>query len=391
MNANLARFAVQSTNFLIVGGASDTAAIAPAVEANAPACLWSRIATPEQYAASLRDRAWSAVIYGEALTDFSAKSALIQLHQTGLDVPFIIVDDSISEEIASDLLDAGANDVLRHGKLGWLMPVLRREIKPVRARSDRHGAMAALCASEARFHDFAVIASDSLWETDFTHRITYASEQGLRALGLSSGDVIAKTRWAVAGATGEEPEWHQHRADLAARRPFRNFRYAAKFVSGRQRHFSVSGAPIRDGKGVFAGYRGATSEITAEVEAKRAEQAARSQLLDAIEALSDGFALFDADDRLILANSKYSAPPNGIPVKEFDVPYETYLREQILPRFNISNEHENDEAWLAWRLDRHRNPQGPMEIESHSGNWQRVLENRTREGGTVHIRTDITI
>ena len=51
----------------------------------------------------------------------------------------------------------------------------------------------------------------------------------------------------------------------------------------------------------------------------------------------------------------------------------------------------NDPAdWLQWRVERHREPGRPIEIKYRGDAWARVVENRTREGGIVLIRTDIT-
>ena len=59
------------------------------------------------------------------------------------------------------------------------------------------------------------------------------------------------------------PGWRVHLADLDARRPFRGFRYAALDDGGRPAHFEVNGAPVFDEAGMFCGYRGTTSNVTA--------------------------------------------------------------------------------------------------------------------------------
>ncbi len=375
---------------IVDDSADDAALIAHAIDAAGVTCTWHRVATSGEYAAALRDREWSAVIYGGALSTFPVTSALKRLRKADLDLPLVVVDRGISEETAADLLRAGVRDVMCRGNLVRLMPVLEREITQAEARSEQRKAATALHKSEKRFRDFADTASDGLWETDAAHRFIYFSKQGQRAFGVARAAVIGRPRWAVVGAAGDEPEWRQHCADLAARRPFRNFRYAAEAASGRTLYFSVNGDPIFDSSGTFTGYRGSATDVTAEITATRGETAARNRLLDAVEALSDGFALFDADDRLVLSNSKFHALPDGIPIEEMGMPYETILRKGILPRFDGSGEQGDGEAWLAWRMDRHRNPQGPIEIKAHTGNWLRVQENRTREGGIVLIRTDVT-
>ena len=59
------------------------------------------------------------------------------------------------------------------------------------------------------------------------------------------------------------------------------------------------------GNGRFLGYLGTGTDISAQIEAEARAQTARDQLNDAIEALRDGFVLFDSDSRLVLASNTY--------------------------------------------------------------------------------------
>src|SRR3546814_15054362 len=63
--------------------------------------------------------------------------------------------------------------------------------------------------------------------------------------------------------------------------------------------------PYYDRTGRFRGYRGVAEDESAEVEARRRAEAAEERLSDAIESISGGFGLFDAEDRLVLCNETY--------------------------------------------------------------------------------------
>jgi PAS domain S-box-containing protein len=93
-----------------------------------------------------------------------------------------------------------------------------------------------------------------------------------------------------------------------------------------------------------------------------AELAASSaRLHEAIEAVPDGFALFDAHDRLVLCNQRYkdlylSDARGGSPV---GMSFEQLLRASLAPggTGTLPASHANDlEGWVAERLLRHRNP-----------------------------------
>jgi len=62
---------------------------------------------------------------------------------------------------------------------------------------------------------------------------------------------------------------------------------------------------IRDEDGQPAEVVGSWSDITAPKEAEIAFRLSEQRLTDAIESISEGFSLYDAEDRLIVCNSAY--------------------------------------------------------------------------------------
>lgn len=137
---------------------------------------------------------------------------------------------------------------------------------------------------------------------------------------------------------------------------------------------------------VTAILRDLTEKKAADAKLKMAE----TLLFDAIESLPDGFVLYDADDRLVLCNSKY---------KEFyatsaDLIVEGETFEGIIRKGATRGQYQVTgdalEEWVAMRLTRHLNPGNPMEQHLDDGRWLRVIESRTSEGGRVGFRVDIT-
>lgn len=116
---------------------------------------------------------------------------------------------------------------------------------------------------------------------------------------------------------------------------------------------------------------------------------ARRQLRDAIEAISDGFVLYDAEDRLVMFNQRYrdefSFAPDAL------VPGATYA--EILRRGVVDDrvpQGYDADTWIAERVEAHRNPPPPYLVERSDDRWTLMTEYRTREGGIVGIRTDVT-
>jgi adenylate cyclase len=124
--------------------------------------------------------------------------------------------------------------------------------------------------------------------------------------------------------------------------------------------------------------------------AEAATRRAQAQLGEAIEAISEGFALYDADDRLVISNSRFREMYGGTQLEiKPGTPYEVILRAAAEAGF-IPAAAERPETWLAERLDRHRNPAGAFEQQRDRGVWLKISERRTAEGGIVGVFTDIT-
>ncbi len=165
-------------------------------------------------------------------------------------------------------------------------------------------------ASEGRFRDFAESTSDWFWEKGPDLRFSYVSPH---AAAHGGPDEVGKTRRETQPLVSEAV-LAAHEADLAQRRPFRNFTFARVDSSGKRRHISVSGRPFFDEHGVFLGYRGTGRDITAEIEAWDIAAKAQSKLdqqrhlLQAIiDTVPAAISVKDKELRYILVNEALKA------------------------------------------------------------------------------------
>src|SRR5262249_33129740 len=101
---------------------------------------------------------------------------------------------------------------------------------------------------------------------------------------------------------------------------------------------------------------------------------ARSRLTEAIETISEGFSLYDAEDKLIVGNSRYRELfASHADVMVPGTPFESILRAAV-ERGLIKDADGRSEAWLAERLARHR-AAGETHVQRRSdGRWIQVSE-----------------
>ena len=120
-------------------------------------------------------------------------------------------------------------------------------------------------------------------------------------------------------------------------------------------------------------------------------ETARQRLVDAIENSSEGFAFYDADDCLVLCNTRYKELL--YPVRDLDIEpgtaFETIIRRAAESGHIIDAEGRIDE-WIADRLAIHQDPGEPRIQQRSEGQWLLITERKTGDGGTVAIYSDIT-
>jgi signal transduction histidine kinase/CheY-like chemotaxis protein len=117
---------------------------------------------------------------------------------------------------------------------------------------------------------------------------------------------------------------------------------------------------------------------------------ARARLTDAIETISEGFSLYNAEDRLVVCNSRYRellSPHADVMVP--GTPFEAILRAATERGLILDVEGDRD-AWIKERVARHRKG-GQTHVQRRSnGRWIQVSERKTTDGGVVAIYADIT-
>ena len=129
--------------------------------------------------------------------------------------------------------------------------------------TEQSRAEEALRQSEERLRDFAETGADWFWEQDAELRFTFLSGHYPGFERLATERIVGKTREEVAAGNDFNTEkWQQLTACLEAREPFNNFEYSYKRPDGSHVVVRVSGKPIFDEQGEFAGYRGTGIDIT---------------------------------------------------------------------------------------------------------------------------------
>jgi signal transduction histidine kinase/DNA-binding response OmpR family regulator/HAMP domain-containing protein len=120
-------------------------------------------------------------------------------------------------------------------------------------------------------------------------------------------------------------------------------------------------------------------------------ESARRRLVDAIENSSEGFAFYDAEDRLVICNTRYQEllyPGADLPFGS-GTKFEKIIRNAA-ERGLVTGAKGRIEEWVVERMAIHHDPGKPQIQQRQDGTWIQITERRTSDGGTVAIYSDIT-
>lgn len=132
--------------------------------------------------------------------------------------------------------------------------------------------------------------------------------------------------------------------------------------------------------------------VEAESDAERARlevERAHVELTEALDVSNEGFALFDAEDKLVICNDVYKGmyATHGSAIEPGNT-FEEIVRAGVqVKAFPEAIGREED--WIQERIAQHRACKS-VEQPLSDGRWLLISERGTRDGGIIGVRTDIT-
>jgi PAS domain S-box-containing protein len=149
-----------------------------------------RVDTPEAFDAALDRQGWDIILCDYRMPRFSATAALALVKEKNVDLPFIVVSGTVSEEIAVEALRTGAHDFMTKGKLSRLLPAIDRELREARSRTERKTERRKAEEARRRLVSILDATSDLVATADPHGRALYINRAGRLMLGLvADGDL----------------------------------------------------------------------------------------------------------------------------------------------------------------------------------------------------------
>jgi PAS domain S-box-containing protein len=166
-----------------------------------------------------------------------------------------------------------------------------------------------------------------------------------------------------------EAQWAAHRAQLEAHQVFHDFEIGRPGPDGETTWVSVSGEPIFDAPGRFAGYRGITRNITERKRHVQALAASEARFRAIFERSSAGMAITDANGTYLSVNAAFAR-------------FFGYSVEDIVGKLKVSDLRSADDtegAVLYQRL-----------VSGEIGFYERDTAYRRKDGAQIWGRASIS-
>lgn len=120
-------------------------------------------------------------------------------------------------------------------------------------------------------------------------------------------------------------------------------------------------------------------------------EAARANLANAIETVQEGFALFNAQDELVMCNSRFGKHMRDIyHLFKPGLAFAEYVRLVSESPYLSLPDGQTPGDWANQRMDRHKDNHVVFNARMAGSRWLQVSEHRTPDGGTVVLQTDVT-
>lgn len=142
---------------------------------------FERVDSLEAMTRALETQSWDVILCDFTLPGFGGTEALQVLKDKGLDIPFIFVSGTITEDIAVTAMKAGARDYIIKNNLKRLVPALERELREARVRQERRQADEKVRVAERQLSEIA----------EFNQKIIDYSPLGILTYDAVSGQCLS--------------------------------------------------------------------------------------------------------------------------------------------------------------------------------------------------------
>ncbi len=265
--------------------------------------------------AALRQKTFDCIFLDYRLPDADGLALIKQLRSVGFKMPVVVLTGQGDEQIAVEMMKAGASDYISKAKLSTesLSRSLRNVIRIYRAEMEAQRATQELKISEERYRLVLEGSNDVIWDWDISKNEIYWNDRLVEIIGLSAsgfgveGSCAIRT-WEALSQLIHPEERQKFTSALVAhlcQNVEFNLEFRLRHTSGEYRYCMTRGKAQRDSQGRPVRMAGIISDINS---AKLAQKEL-SRRFDQIQTI---YQITDAVSRAAVLSEIYEVALNGL-------------------------------------------------------------------------------
>ena len=221
--------------------------------------------------AALADKTWDVVLCDYMLPTIEVAGAIDLLKRRKLDLPFIVVSGTMGENVAVEVMKAGAHDFVVKDNLARLVPAIDRELREAHLRSERTSGL------EKLFYLAAIVDStgEAILSQNMDGIITTWNAGAEQLFGYSEEEAVGKSVLILVPAS-LHPSTNQIFEDLRQGKPIESFETVRLRKDGAPLDVYLAMSPIKAASGELMGAASIAYDIT---ERKKIEEE-RTKMID---------------------------------------------------------------------------------------------------------------
>lgn len=141
----------------------------------------------------LTNEIWDCVIADYAMPNFTGPEALEEFLKHNLEIPFILLSDTIGEALAVSAMKSGASDYIMKDHLALLSSALDRELREAEIRRQNKEKDILIRNNEIFFRSIIEKSFDIIKLLDSSGNILYASPSNFRLLGYTAQENLGRS------------------------------------------------------------------------------------------------------------------------------------------------------------------------------------------------------
>ncbi len=161
------------------------------------------------YTVALEQENFDLILADYSLPSLGGMDALAIAKERRPHIPFIIVSDSLREELAIESLKAGATDYVLKDRPSRLAAVVMRALNEAEERAQRKRAEEALRRSEEKYRNLFESSKDGIFISDDEGRVVDANQAYIEMLGYSREEIRGVSSSQITPA-----RWHRTDRDI---------------------------------------------------------------------------------------------------------------------------------------------------------------------------------